>query len=75
MDMLYIIILCNVLKELCAISDNITTCDIASITDIIANNNIYINNNNNNIYLKSSIQTSSIDYKKYNDTIKTNMIT
>ena len=25
------------------------------------------NNNNNNIYLKSSIQTSSIDYKKYND--------
>ena len=24
-------------------------------------------NNNNNIYLKSSIQTSSIDYKKYND--------
>ena len=27
----------------------------------------YINNNNNNIYLKSSIQTSSIDYKKYND--------
>ena len=29
-------ILCNVLKELCAIRDNITTCDIASITDIIA---------------------------------------
>ena len=25
------------------------------------------NNNNNNIYLKSSIQTSSIDYKIYND--------
>ena len=24
-------------------------------------------NNNNNIYLKSSIQTSSIDYTKYND--------
>ena len=23
------------------------------------------NNNNNNIYLKSSIQTSSIDYKNY----------
>ena len=34
------------------------------------------NNNSNNIYLKSSIQTSSIDYKNtmiY--TIKTNMIT
>ena len=29
-------ILCNVLKELCAIHDNITTCDIASIIDIIA---------------------------------------
>ena len=30
-------ILCNVLMELCAIrSDNITTCDIANITDIIA---------------------------------------
>ena len=29
-------ILCNVLLELCAIHDNITTCDIASITDIIA---------------------------------------
>ena len=29
-------ILCNVLKELCAIRDYITTCDIASITDIIA---------------------------------------
>ena len=29
-------ILCNVLKVLCAIRDNITTCDIASITDIIA---------------------------------------
>ena len=29
-------ILCNVLKELCAIRDNIITCDIASITDIIA---------------------------------------
>ena len=28
-------ILCNVLKELCAIRVNIT-CDIASITDIIA---------------------------------------
>ena len=28
------------------------------------NNN---NNNINNIYLKSSIQTSLIDYKKYND--------
>ena len=25
------------------------------------------NNNNNNIYLKFSIQTSSIDYKKYNN--------
>ena len=25
---------------------------------------ILANNNNNNIYLKSSIQTSSIDYKK-----------
>ena len=32
------LILCtsNVLMELCAIRDNITTCDIASITDIIA---------------------------------------
>ena len=30
------LILCNVLKELCAIRDNITTCDIVSITDIIA---------------------------------------
>ena len=30
------LILCNVLIELCAIRDNITTCDIASITDIIA---------------------------------------
>ena len=29
-------ILCNVLIELCAIRDNITTCDIANITDIIA---------------------------------------
>ena len=29
-------ILCNVLMELCAIRDNIATCDIASITDIIA---------------------------------------
>ena len=29
-------ILCNVLQELCAIGDNITTCDIAGITDIIA---------------------------------------
>ena len=29
-------ILCSVLKELCAIRDNITTCDIASITNIIA---------------------------------------
>ena len=29
-------ILCNVLMELCAIRDSITTCDIASITDIIA---------------------------------------
>ena len=29
-------ILCSVLKELCAIRDNITTCDIANITDIIA---------------------------------------
>ena len=29
-------ILCNVLIELCAIRDNITTCDIASITDIFA---------------------------------------
>ena len=29
-------ILCSVLKELCAIRDNIATCDIASITDIIA---------------------------------------
>ena len=29
-------ILCNVLKEFCAIRDDITTCDIASITDIIA---------------------------------------
>ena len=28
--------LCDVLQELCAIRDNITTCDIASITDIIA---------------------------------------
>ena len=28
-------ILCDVLMELCAIRDNITTCDIASITDII----------------------------------------
>ena len=28
--------LCNVLIELCVIRDNITTCDIASITDIIA---------------------------------------
>ena len=31
---LYVFI--NVLMELCAIRDNITTCDIASITDIIA---------------------------------------
>ena len=29
-------ILCNVLMELCAIRDNITTYDIVSITDIIA---------------------------------------
>ena len=29
-------ILCNVLVELCAKRDNITTCDIASITDRIA---------------------------------------
>ena len=29
-------IFCNVLKELCVIRDNITTCDIVSITDIIA---------------------------------------
>ena len=29
-------VLCNVLMELCAIRDNIATCDIASITDIIA---------------------------------------
>ena len=29
-------ILCNVLLELCAIRDDITTCDIANITDIIA---------------------------------------
>ena len=29
-------ILCNVSMELCAIRDNITTCDIASITGIIA---------------------------------------
>ena len=29
-------ILCDVLMEFCAIRDNITTCDIASITDIIA---------------------------------------
>ena len=29
-------ILCNVLKKLCAIRDNITLCDIARITDIIA---------------------------------------
>ena len=29
-------ILCNVLMELCAIRDNITTCDIANITVIIA---------------------------------------
>ena len=29
-------ILCNVLMELCAKRDNITTCDIASLTDIIA---------------------------------------
>ena len=29
-------ILCNALMELCALRDNITTCDIASITDIIA---------------------------------------
>ena len=29
-------ILCNVLMELCAIRNNITTCDIANITDIIA---------------------------------------
>ena len=28
--------ICNVLMELCAIRDNITTCDIANITDIIA---------------------------------------
>ena len=27
--------------------------------------NLPYNNNNNNIYLKSSIQTSSIDYKNY----------
>ena len=39
-------ILCNVLMELCAIRDNITTCDIASITDIIAmiEDNVLINN-------------------------------
>ena len=37
MSILYLkLILCNVLKELCAIRDNITICDIASITDIIA---------------------------------------
>ena len=29
-------ILCNVLNELCAIRYNITTCDIASITNVIA---------------------------------------
>ena len=29
-------ILCNDLKELCAIRDNITRCDIASINDFIA---------------------------------------
>ena len=28
--------LCNILLKFCAIRDNITTCDIASITDIIA---------------------------------------
>ena len=48
------------------------------------NNKVYFNNNNNNnnninnnnIYLKSSIQPSSIDYKNYNDIYnKTNMIT
>ena len=37
MSILYLkSILCNVLMELCAIRDNITTCDIANITDIIA---------------------------------------
>ena len=39
-------ILCNVLKELCAIRDNITTCDIASITDIIAMIEDYVLVNN-----------------------------
>ena len=39
-------ILCNVLKELCAIRDNITTCDIASITDIIAMIEDYVLINN-----------------------------